>query len=119
MTQALHIPLDFERRETVRLLAHRLLLIGVEFSEMAPLYALRVWLDWGAVGKQLRPLQKTIVGKPREHPREHYFRAGGRRQVEGRAGRVDRGDAGRGIPRSARARERPRVAPPGRILDVQ
>ena len=69
MTQALHIPLDFERRETVRLLAHRLLLIGVEFSEMAPLYALRVWLDWGAVGKQLRPLQKTIVGKPREHTR--------------------------------------------------
>lgn len=45
----LHIPLDFERREDVRKLAHRL-----QNSDLAILYVFRMWMDWAVNGSEWR-----------------------------------------------------------------
>lgn len=70
MARLLHLPLDFDRRETIRLLLHKL-----SVSEPTPsaidhafLYALRIWMEWGATGKQLRPLLHRFEGDPVNHP---------------------------------------------------
>lgn len=66
----LHIPLDFDRRETLRLLARKFS-VTVDTpaaSDRALVYALRIWMEWGATGKQLRPLQQKYHGDPATHP---------------------------------------------------
>jgi hypothetical protein len=67
MTPALHIPLDFERLESIRLLGRRLGSISAHHGALAPLYAIRVWMDWGLKGQQHRPLQNKPIGAAIDH----------------------------------------------------
>lgn len=66
----LHIPLDFDRRETLRLLARKFSLTvdTPTATERALVYGLRIWMEWGASGKQLRPLTQKYAGDPLTHP---------------------------------------------------
>lgn len=70
MPQFLSLPLDFDRRETVRLLARKFSLVvdTPTATDRALVYALRIWMEWGASGKQLRPLQQKYGGDPAVHP---------------------------------------------------
>lgn len=69
MPQLLHIPMDFDRRETLRLLARKLSLFvdTPTATERAFVYGIRIWMEWGATGKQLRPLQQKYHGVPVDH----------------------------------------------------
>jgi hypothetical protein len=67
VTAALHLPVDFERLESVRLLGRKLAAIDATHGELAPLYALRVWVDWAIGGKTYRPLQNKPAGAARDH----------------------------------------------------
>jgi hypothetical protein len=70
MAGLLHIPLDFDRRETLRLLARKFSLTvdTPTATERALVYGLRIWMEWGASGKQLRPLTQKYQGDPTTHP---------------------------------------------------
>jgi hypothetical protein len=59
----LHLPLDFERRESVRLFGRKLTEIpgGAALSDRAPLYALRIWLDWAGAGAEFRSLRRALA----------------------------------------------------------
>ena len=67
MIPALHVPLNFERLESVRLLGRKLGSINPDQGALAPLYALRVWMDWGVKGQQHRPLQNKPTGAAIDH----------------------------------------------------
>lgn len=70
MAQLLHLPLDFDRRETLRLLARKFSLAvdTPTATDRALVYGLRIWMEWGATGKQLRPLTQQYGGDPDTHP---------------------------------------------------
>jgi hypothetical protein len=77
MDRSLHIPLDFERRESVRLF-HKRLLEARDASfpqeiDYTVLLALRIWIDWGGVGTDFRQLRHYCLGdapKPVEWEKE-------------------------------------------------
>ena len=70
MAQLLHLPLDFDRRETIRLLARKFSLVVDTPTawDRALVYGLRIWMEWGASGKQLRPLTQKYDGDAAAHP---------------------------------------------------
>lgn len=70
MAQFLHLPLDFDRRETIRLLARKFSLTEATPTawDRALVYGIRIWMEWGATGKQLRPLVQKYQGDPATHP---------------------------------------------------
>lgn len=80
MDRSLHIPLDFERRESVRLFHKRLLESSdppnqseIEAIDYTVLLALRIWIDWGGVGTDFRQLRHYCLGgapKPVEWEKE-------------------------------------------------
>lgn len=70
MAGLLHLPLDFDRRETIRLLARKFsLLVDTPTAwDRALVYGIRIWMEWGATGKQLRPLVQKYQGDAAAHP---------------------------------------------------
>jgi hypothetical protein len=59
MGPCLHLPLHFERRETVRLLARKIATINEAYAPAAfgLAVALRIWNEWAATGKEFRLLK--------------------------------------------------------------
>ncbi len=66
MTNSLHIPFDFDRRDVTRLFVRKLQALGLSQPE-ALLCAYQVWTEWATASAEWRPLKLTMGDNPSDY----------------------------------------------------